>query len=47
VSRPERLDPHRARIEQLVKRCQGNLVRVHEELEGEGIATGYSTLTAF
>jgi transposase len=45
--RPEQLEPHRARIETLVKGCQDNLVRVHEELSGEGIAIGYSTLTAF
>ena len=45
--RPEQLEPHRARIEALVKGCRGNLVRVHEELESEGVAIGYSTLTAF
>ncbi|MEN8185323.1 MAG: helix-turn-helix domain-containing protein, partial [Myxococcota bacterium] len=47
ILRLEQLDPHRERIEALVKGCQGNLVRVHEELEGEGVLVGYSTLTAF
>lgn len=45
--RLEALERHRARIEALVQRCRGNLVRVHEELAGEGVAVGYSTLTAF
>jgi transposase len=47
ILRPEQLTPHRERIEALVKHCEGNLVRVHEELEGEGVRVGYSTLTAF
>jgi Mu transposase, C-terminal domain/Homeodomain-like domain len=45
--RLEELTPHRDRIEALVKGCAGNLVRVHEELEGEDVHVGYSTLTAF
>ena len=47
IRRLEPLTPHRERIEALVKGCQGNLVRVHEELEGEGVLVGYSTLTTF
>jgi transposase len=47
ILRMEQLTPHRERIEALLKGCQGNLVRVHEELEGEGVLVGYSTLTAF
>ncbi len=47
IARLEALEPHRQRIEALVKRCEGNLVRVHEELAGEDVAIGYSTLTAF
>jgi hypothetical protein len=46
ILRLEQLTPHRERIEALVKGCQGNLVRVHEELCGEGVLVGYSTLTA-
>jgi hypothetical protein len=45
--RSEQLTPHRARIEALIKGCKGNLVRVREELEGEDVFVGYSTLTAF
>jgi transposase len=47
ILRWEQLTPHRERIEALVKSCEGNLVRVHEELEGEGVLVGYSTLTTF
>jgi transposase-like protein len=47
ILRLEQLDPHRQRIKALVKACEGNLVRVHEELEGEGVRVGYSTLTTF
>lgn len=39
--------PHRARIEELNRRCRGNLVRVHEELAAAGIEIAYSTLTRF
>ena len=46
--RPEQLTPHLELVREQHVRCQGNLVRVHEELEArlaEKIA--YSTLTAF
>jgi transposase len=47
LARPETLEPHAERIQQLFTRCAGNLVRVQEELAGEGVHTAYSTLTAF
>jgi transposase len=40
-------EPHRERIVELHGRCEGNLVRVHEELSAEGISIPYSTLTGF
>jgi hypothetical protein len=45
--RAEQATPHAARIEALAVSCQGNLVRVHEELAAEGVTLAYSTLTAF
>jgi len=47
VERPSILVPHAEVITELTARCEGNLKRVHEELEGQGVATAYSTLTAF
>ena len=47
LTRPTKADPHRDRILELHQRCQGNLVRVHEELEAEGVEIAYPTLTAF
>ncbi len=47
ILRAEQLTPHRDRIEALLKSCKGNLVRVHEELEGEDVHVGYSTLTTY
>jgi transposase len=47
LERPEQLGEHLARVQELHRRCEGNLVRVREELERAGIATGYSSLTAF
>jgi transposase len=46
----ERLEsalPYLDQIRELHVRCQGNLVRVYEELEAIGIHLGYSTLTGF
>ncbi len=47
IERPELLDSHIDRIRYHHARCNGNLVRVWEELEDEGIHIGYSTLTGF
>ena len=47
LEREEKLAPHEERIRALVERCESNRVRVQEELAGEGLEVGYSTLTAF
>ena len=47
ILRPERLEPHLARVRELHVACKGNLVRVHEELLAEGIDAAYPTLTSF
>jgi len=47
LERPSEAEPHRERIAELHATCRGNLVRVHEELEAEGISIPYSTLTGF
>ncbi len=47
LTRDEQLEPHLVRVRGLHVDCKGNLVRVHEELEREGIAVAYSTLTGF
>jgi transposase len=47
VERPSVLAPHAETIGELTQRCQGNLVRVHEELGSLGVTVAYSTLTAF
>ena len=45
--RDSKLLPHLERIRDLHHRCDGNLVRVAEELQRDGIEAAYSTLTAF
>jgi len=45
--RAEKAAPHIERIRELYAECKGNLVRVHEELEAEGITIAYTTLTGF
>ncbi len=45
--RPSRLEGHQEEIEELTKRCKGNLVRVHEELTEQGTPVSYQALTAF
>lgn len=45
--RPRKAEPHRQQILELYHHCQGNLVRVREELEAQGIEIAYPTLTAF
>lgn len=47
LARDAQLDAHLVRVRGLHLECKGNLVRVHEELEREGIAVAYSTLTGF
>ena len=47
LERAEQLDAHLAQVREIHGRCKGNLVRVHEELEREGIRVAYATLTAF
>jgi transposase len=45
--RPSRLEGHQEEIEELTRKCKGNLVRVHEELTERGTAVSYQALTAF
>ena len=47
LERSEKADDHREQILELVARCNGNLVRVLEELEKQGVSLAYSTLTGF
>ncbi len=47
LERPEKAEPYRQRILELLADCKGNLVRVHEELTGEGCELSYQALTAF
>ena len=45
--RVERAEPYRQQMLELLPRCQGNLVRVWEELAASGLNLSYSALTAF
>lgn len=45
--RPQKAEPYRQQILELFSACQGNLVRVHEELVAGGAALSYTALTAF
>ena len=45
--RPEKAEPYRQQILELLSRCKGNLVRVHEELKAAGAEFSYQALTAF
>lgn len=47
IEKPQLAAPHRDTILELHRRCQGNLVRVHEELHAQGVSIAYPTLTAF
>ncbi len=47
ILRPEKAEPYRDRILELVASCRGNLVRVHEELVEEGAELSYQALTGF
>jgi transposase len=47
ILRMEKAEPYRQEILELYARCQGNLVRVHEELLAAGASLSYQALTAF
>jgi transposase len=45
--RPEKAEAYRQEILDLLTKCKGNLVRVHEELLSSGAGFSYQALTAF
>jgi ParB/RepB/Spo0J family partition protein len=47
LQRAEKAEPHRQQILELFDKCNGNLVRVHEELVAAGAELSYPALTAF
>src|SRR5437667_6702191 len=47
LNRAQKAEPHRQQILELFDQCQGNLVRVHEELLEGGAELSYPALTAF
>jgi len=47
IERPEIAAPHREEILRLYSASKNNLVRVHEEIQAQGIAISYQALTAF
>ena len=47
LSRPEKAEPYRQQILELLNNCKGNLVRVQEELAAQGATLSYQALTAF
>ncbi|HVH88965.1 MAG TPA: IS21 family transposase [Terriglobales bacterium] len=47
LARPEKAEPYRQQILELLASCKGNLVRVHEELRAMGADLSYQALTAF
>jgi transposase len=47
IQRPEKAEPYRQQILDLLNSCKGNLVRVHEELRVSGAELSYQALTAF
>ena len=47
LHRPEKAEPYRQQILELLATCKGNLVRVHEELVAAGAQLSYPALTAF
>jgi len=47
LQRAEKAEPYRQQILELLPRCKGNLVRVHEELTASGAVLSYQALTAF
>lgn len=47
IERAEKAEPYREQILDLFATCQGNLVRVHEELLAQGATLSYQALTGF
>jgi len=47
IERAEKAQPYEQRIRELFVLCEGNLVRVHEELAAKDVHLSYSTLTGF
>src|SRR5437016_9935763 len=47
LNRAQKAEPHRQQILELFEKCQGNLVRVHEDLVEGGAELSYAALTAF
>ena len=47
LSRDELAEPYRDRIVTLLDECEGNLVRVHEEIVEQGCHISYQALTSF
>jgi transposase len=47
LERPEQLVPYVELVRDLHRRCKDNVVRVHEELQAQGVNVAYSTLTVF
>jgi hypothetical protein len=47
LDRPEKAEPYRQQILELLASCKGNLVRVHEELLAAGAQLSYPAVTAF
>jgi hypothetical protein len=47
MNRAQKGEPYRQQILELFEQCQGNLVRVHEELLAGGAQLSYAALTAF
>jgi arsenate reductase-like glutaredoxin family protein len=47
IQRAQKAEPYRQQILDLWISCQGNLVRVHEELTASGAELSYPALTAF
>ena len=47
IERAEKAEPHRDLVLDLFERCNGNLVRVHEELLAHGATLSYPALTGF
>jgi len=47
IPKTQRAEAHHETILELYNQCQGNWVRVHEELLAQGVRIAYPTLTAF